>query len=224
MGRKRKSRNFNQNDGVPGVVYIIRNSAFKKKWIKIGCSRRSGAVRAEELNKGASTGIPAEFKCFWQCETKDCGRAEKAVHLTFEPFRRGKPGQEWFKVDIETAKSCIEEECGLQDYRAEEKSKLRASSVPEVDYGPSGAGVSGHQAKSSKWRLWICSLAALCFTGWYFQTQIIIFLTTLLINILIVVLVIIVLVIVCGLVKILIFDRAKAREKAGATDDSAPKS
>lgn len=103
--RRRSSGNYNQNDGVPGVVYILRNDAFKETWLKIGCSRHSGHVRARDMNREASTGLPAHHVCVFEVKTLDCGRAEKNVHSALSQYRKGR--QEFFEVDIETAKSAI---------------------------------------------------------------------------------------------------------------------
>lgn len=103
--RRRSSGNYNQNDGVPGVVYILRNDAFKETWLKIGCSRHSGHVRARDMNRDASTGLPAHHVCVFEVKTLDCGRAEKNVHSALSQYRKGR--QEFFEVDIETAKSAI---------------------------------------------------------------------------------------------------------------------
>lgn len=103
--RRRSSGNYNQNDGVRGVVYILRNEAFKDNWLKIGCSRHSGHQRARDMNREASTGLPAHHVCVFEVETLDCGRAEKNVHSALSQYRKGR--QEFFEVDIETAKSAI---------------------------------------------------------------------------------------------------------------------
>lgn len=103
--RRRSSGNYNQNDGVPGVVYILRNDAFKETWLKIGCSRHSGHVRARDMNREASTGLPAHHECVFEVKTLDCGRAEKNVHNALSQYRKGR--QEFFEVDIELAKSTI---------------------------------------------------------------------------------------------------------------------
>lgn len=121
--RKRSRANYDQNDGVAGVVYIIVNQAFAlNNLIKVGCSRRSGAARADELNKDATTGIPAEYECVWECKTLDCGRAEKKIHNALSKCRRGKWGQEWFNVDLDEAKSVIIKIC--LDYNDISKSKF----------------------------------------------------------------------------------------------------
>ena len=105
--------NFDQNDGVAGVVYILRNDAFKEHWLKIGQSRHSGHVRAREMNRTASTGLPAHHVCVFECRTLDCGNAEKLVFQQLRHHRRGR--QEFFEVDIEVAKAVIMQVCGEVD-------------------------------------------------------------------------------------------------------------
>jgi hypothetical protein len=103
--RRYRGGNFDQNDGVPGVVYILANEAFKEHFYKIGCSRHSGHVRAQDMNREASTGLPAHHVCVFECRTLDCGRAEKLAHAALAQYRKGR--QEFFEVPIETAKAAI---------------------------------------------------------------------------------------------------------------------
>ena len=107
--------NYDRNDGRPGVVYVLANAAFRDDWFKIGQSTRSGARRASELNFEASTGTPKHFHCVCEVATKDCGRAEKAVHAELAQYRMGATGQEYFCVPLDTAKAVIIEVCGRID-------------------------------------------------------------------------------------------------------------
>lgn len=111
--RKPLGGNFDQNDGVAGVVYILRNEAFKENWLKIGQSRHSGHVRARDMNKTASTGLPAHHICVFECRTLDCGKAEKQVFQQLQSYRKGR--QEFFEIDIEFAKTVIVRVCGEID-------------------------------------------------------------------------------------------------------------
>jgi hypothetical protein len=103
--------NYDRNDGRPGVVYVLANAAFRDDWWKISQSTRSGHHRARDLNFEASTGTPKHFHCVFEVPTKDCGRAEKAVHARLAQYRMGATGQEYFCVPLETAKAVIVEEC-----------------------------------------------------------------------------------------------------------------
>ena len=83
---------FVQNHGVPGVVYILENSGLRHGYVKIGCSSRSGAARAYDLNIDANTGTPGSYSCIFEWRTKDCGLAEQRVFalLKRSEERRGR--------------------------------------------------------------------------------------------------------------------------------------
>lgn len=116
--RRRKSNyiNYDQNDGKPGVVYILINEAFQENYLKIGQTTRSGSHRAFDLNEQAGTGLPKKHVCAFEYRTVDCGRAEKLVHERLAQYRQGP--QEYFFVEIELAKSVIVETCQLIDANA----------------------------------------------------------------------------------------------------------
>lgn len=116
---KAQDDSFNQNDGRPGVVYILDNPALAKDIYKIGQTRHSGDRRAKSLNDNASTGTPGEFFCIFEKHTIDCGLAEKIVFKILNKSnvkRRGKYGQEYFELDeagLESAKAIINNVCNL---------------------------------------------------------------------------------------------------------------
>ena len=114
--------NYDQNDGVPGVVYILRNESFKDDWLKIGQSRHSGHIRAQRMNREASTGLPAHHVCVFECRTLDCGRAEKSIFTTLRDYRKGR--QEFFEIDIKIAKTIIIAECHSIDVEILHKNEL----------------------------------------------------------------------------------------------------
>lgn len=113
--QRSKARNFRQNHGRPGVIYILSNPGLRSGIWKIGCSTRSGSVRAIELNSGAGTGTPGTFECIWEHETSNCGQAEELVFLKLAEYRRGKWGQEFFEVELAVAKQVIIETCAEID-------------------------------------------------------------------------------------------------------------
>lgn len=131
--KKRYTRpNYDQNDGKPGVVYILQNEAFKENWLKIGQSTRSGHKRAEEINRDAGTGLPKHHFCVFEYQTTDCGRAEKAIHKRLASYRKG--NQEYFEVDITLAKEVIFQECSRFNTAAQqqtEKESLRRKAEAE---------------------------------------------------------------------------------------------
>jgi len=126
--RKRKSSyvNYDQNDGKPGVVYILINEAFQKNYLKIGQTTYSGAHRAFDLNEKAGTGLPKKHVCVFEYRTVDCGRAEKLVHERLKAYRQGY--QEFFLVEFEIAKAVIIEICHSIDASA-----YRAEALAQVD-------------------------------------------------------------------------------------------
>ncbi|MFO0884836.1 MAG: GIY-YIG nuclease family protein [Pirellulales bacterium] len=138
MPRNQKSQRFyyDQNFGVAGVVYILANRGLQTGWFKIGCSRRSGKIRASELNFDANTGTPGEYVCVYEAATDDCGRAEQSVFQELAKHRRGKRGQEFFEIDLEIAKRCVEKAC-------------KAFQTPDSRMGPE-AGPKASQNQGAK--------------------------------------------------------------------------
>jgi hypothetical protein len=106
---RRIEPNYDRNDGLPGVVYILTNAAHKDSILKIGQSTISGHRRAQHMNQTVGTETPKLFVCVFECPTDDCGRAEKAVHERLAAHRLTR--QEYFEVDIAIAKQVIIEEC-----------------------------------------------------------------------------------------------------------------
>ncbi|WP_442952761.1 GIY-YIG nuclease family protein [Pelomonas sp. BJYL3] len=113
--RGRSSGGYDQNVGKAGVIYILENDGLRSGWLKIGCSSRSGAIRATELNMDANTGTPAAFRCVFEVHTVDCGLAERVVFKELSGHRRGKWGQEFFEVDLSHARTVIRRVCSEID-------------------------------------------------------------------------------------------------------------
>ncbi len=111
MARKRFFRPYTANHGKPGVVYVLSNNLLKAGLYKIGQSTRSGHARARDLNADASTAMPANYRCVFECKTVDCGRAEEAIHLRLARYRKGKKGQEFFEASLDQIKEVIVAEC-----------------------------------------------------------------------------------------------------------------
>ncbi len=130
--RKRRGSNYDQNHGVPGVVYILENPGLREGWFKIGCSRRSGGIRATELNLDANTGTPGSFRCVFELRTKDCGKAEERVFQKLADHRRGKWGQEFFEVALDPAKEIIIQVCGDVDREVGERPQPQNSPISSI--------------------------------------------------------------------------------------------
>lgn len=107
----KKTSSFTQNYGRPGVVYILESDGLRSGWLKIGCSTRSGGDRAKDLNDHPATDTPGKFRCIFQCQTLDCGKAEQLVFKHLAYARKGKKGQEYFEVGLEYAKETIVRIC-----------------------------------------------------------------------------------------------------------------
>jgi len=88
-----------------GYVYILKNSAMPGL-LKIGHSRRSAALRSNELSGG--TGVPMPFEVAWEESVSRCEEVEKEVHLRLAAhrFRRNR---EFFIVELKDAISVVKE-------------------------------------------------------------------------------------------------------------------
>jgi hypothetical protein len=171
---------FEQNHGVAGVVYILQNDGFKEGFYKLGCSRRSGHARAFDLNSDANTGTPGSFKCIFQQDTLDCGRAEQFVFQRLHLFRRGKRGQEFFEVDLELARRTIISVCADVDATHVVASPPAPQPPPKVTAppvtSPSRAQYvqpvsSPQEKKSSNAGTWIFGVVFLAFVVWVNQPK-----------------------------------------------------
>jgi hypothetical protein len=129
---RRSFGNYDQNMGRPGVVYILENDGLRAGWVKIGCSSRSGAARASDLNADANTGTPGTFRCVYELHTQDCGLAERKVFAELSRHRRGKWGQEFFEVEQAYAREVIERACRAIDQLA----SLRPPAPPPPSLPP----------------------------------------------------------------------------------------
>jgi hypothetical protein len=139
------SKNFTRNHGRKGYVYILKNDALQPGLFKIGQSTRSGKVRASELNKEATTGLPAEYRCVYEKFTVDCGRAELAVHQQLAAYRRGKWGQEFFAVDLAIAKRVVTEVCKRQ------VAETRHATNESIAHADHDSGPNGEHASAQEW-------------------------------------------------------------------------
>ena len=118
--KSRGRKNYNQNDGKPGVVYILAYDA--ANLLKIGQSTRSAATRARELNENCGTENPGKFSVLHEVRTADCGRAEKRVHKTLKKHRF-REDREFFAIDVGTALEAVREACAFFNKKEEEKKR-----------------------------------------------------------------------------------------------------
>ncbi len=135
--RKNSTAYRQQNRGVPGVVYVLSNPGLRSGIYKVGCSRRSGRIRANELSRSASTGTPGQFICIFEIETLDCGLAESRILEMLSNHRVGKPGQEYIELAIEALIAVMSQVC--QEVDAEKVSPPLLSQ-PVMHTAPASKG------------------------------------------------------------------------------------
>lgn len=87
-----------------GWVYVLSNKSLKGQ-LKIGYSTVSPKTRAKDLD---TTGVPTPFSVEYEIKVRNCEALEKQVHQKLSKNRVRK-GREFFKIDIPTAISVIQE-------------------------------------------------------------------------------------------------------------------
>jgi hypothetical protein len=93
--------------GVPGNVYILRNSGLKEGVVQIGLSRRSGWAKALELNRDKANIIPGSFECVFELRAQDGGGAIEAILQALQNKRCGRREQDFFEIDLHRAEAII---------------------------------------------------------------------------------------------------------------------
>nr|WP_315484805.1 hypothetical protein [uncultured Undibacterium sp.] len=93
--------------GVPGNVYILRNSGLKEGLLQIGLSRRSGWAKALELNRDNANSIPGSFECVFELRAQDGGGAIEAIMQALQKVRCGRREQDFFEIDLHRAEAII---------------------------------------------------------------------------------------------------------------------
>lgn len=87
-----------------GWVYVLSNRSIKKQ-VKIGYSTISPESRARDLD---TTGVPTPFKVEYEIKVKNCELLEKKVHEKLSS-KRVRKGREFFRIDIQTVISVIQD-------------------------------------------------------------------------------------------------------------------
>jgi hypothetical protein len=82
-----------------GYIYILFNPSYPKL-LKLGKTRSSPFLRAEELSAG--TGVPTPFIVVWASLVADCNAAEIAGHELLAAYRIN-DSREFFAVSVEVA-------------------------------------------------------------------------------------------------------------------------
>jgi|TARA_R110001606_G_scaffold9684_2_gene41606 hypothetical protein len=92
----------NYNASPEGDVYIITNKAWPE-WVKLG-----KAIDAKDRLKSYQTGDPLRaYELYHSVAKKNRHTAEVEAHKALEALSEDRKN-EWFKVDLATAVSCIE--------------------------------------------------------------------------------------------------------------------
>ncbi|WP_395009589.1 hypothetical protein [Undibacterium sp.] len=134
--------------GVPGNVYILRNSGLKEGVLQIGLSLRSGWTKALELNRDRANTIPGSFECVFELRAQDGGGAIEAVVNALRGLRCGRSEQDFYEIDLHRAEAivtqCVRDadvkfqnryrlESALRDYLKEEQIRTAPAEPAEPD-------------------------------------------------------------------------------------------
>nr|WP_315467600.1 GIY-YIG nuclease family protein [uncultured Undibacterium sp.] len=93
--------------GVPGHIYILRNSGLKEGVLQIGLSRRSGWAKALELNRDKTNTIPGSFECIFEMRAQDGGGALEMILKALHNVRCGRKDQDFFEIELHRAEAII---------------------------------------------------------------------------------------------------------------------
>jgi len=106
---------MNEEDDGLGYVYVLTNDSFREDWVKIGNSRRSPLLRANELY---TTAVPLPYKVYATLKTKKYKEAESLIHSfirKLNPTLRISDSREFFNIKPEDAASILEDIEGVLD-------------------------------------------------------------------------------------------------------------
>ena len=105
-----KRSNVEPNGPDPGILYIQRSPALENNLYKVGLTKRSAAIRANELS--SATGVPLPFGVLASWSVGDCTRVEREVHQRLAASRIN-PRREFFHAElshiIKTINDVVEE-------------------------------------------------------------------------------------------------------------------
>ena len=90
----------------PGYLYVMRSGAHALDMYKIGKTRRSPDVRAQELARG--TGVPTRFDVLASWEVGDIDNTEREVHESLAPYRVSRR-REFFRAPLSSIIQKIDE-------------------------------------------------------------------------------------------------------------------
>ena len=94
-----------------GYIYILINASLQKNTLKIGMTRRTPEIRAEELSD--ETGLPSEYMVAYKKKVSDCEEVESLIHDSLKRYRithsRYDRSREFFVIPLEKAISVFNE-------------------------------------------------------------------------------------------------------------------
>lgn len=107
--------------GIPGVVYVLSNTALKENIVRVGLSRRSGWAKAAELNRDKTNTLPGSYECIFETRAQDGGAAIDAILKEIQNHQFGKKEQEFFIIEIEVLEEIVSRIVALTNHHVHEK-------------------------------------------------------------------------------------------------------
>lgn len=143
-----------------GFVYILRNEAFSDL-LKIGFSTKVPEGRAKELS---NTGVPSPYLVSYYCLTDRAKFVESKVHKSLATVRHA-ANREFFKIDLETAVSCIRSNC-IPEHEWSNEALIKSTdgtplNLKELNYEVNGIEIISRRQVESQLREMVsfCELA-----------------------------------------------------------------
>ena len=94
-----------------GYVYILINASLQKNTLKIGMTKRTPEIRAEEMSD--ETGLPSEYIVAHERKVSDCEEAEAQIHDRLKRYRithsRSDRSREFFIIPFKRARPIFDE-------------------------------------------------------------------------------------------------------------------
>jgi len=112
-----------------GYVYIAQNSVFPDI-LKIG---QTTDVKKRMLSLSGDTSHPGKFTCLYSVRVENFKLLEQQVHEHFKN-ERVSLNKEFFKVNLETAKSYIESEKQKDKYNEKDKNNLKITNLTPLKF------------------------------------------------------------------------------------------
>ena len=107
--------------GIPGVVYVLSNTALKENIVRVGLSRRSGWAKAAELNRDNSNTLPGSYECIFEARAQDGGAAIDAILKDLQNFQFGKKEQEFFTIEINVLEEIVSRNVAITNQHIHDK-------------------------------------------------------------------------------------------------------